>query len=137
MAYVSKEKKAKIKLALDEALKGTGVKATLAVRHHSAIVCTVRKGPVDFIGNYNQTQLENYGEHAGHFLGDRKYFEVNPYHYNKEFSGEALEIVSKIVKALNTDNYDNSDIQSDYFDVGHYVDLNIGTYEKPYELLAK
>ena len=39
-----------------------------------------------------------------------------------------------MIQALNTDNHDNSDIQTDYFDVGHYVELNIGTWEKPYEI---
>jgi hypothetical protein len=36
------------------------------------------------------------------------------------------------VRALNCDNYDNSDSMTDYFDVGHYVDLNIGKWDKPF-----
>ena len=29
-------------------------------------------------------------------------------------------------------NHDNSDIQTDYFDVGWYVDVNAGIWNKPY-----
>ena len=130
MAYVNQEKKAKIKAALDEALKETGVKYTLAVRHHSTIVCNVRKGPVDFLGNHvlTNSMLPDYN------VITRGYIYVNPYHSDKQFSGDVLGIVKKILRALNTDNHDRSDIQTDYFDVGHYVELNIGTWEKPYEI---
>lgn len=36
--------------------------------------------------------------------------------------------------ALNTDNYDNSDVQTGYFDVGHYVELRIGRWDKPFQV---
>ncbi len=135
MAYVSKEKKALIKAALDEALAGTGVKATLAVRHHSTIVCTLRRGPVDFVKNHKDTMFHNWGEDVSGYI-KAGYMDINTYHYDKHFRDDTLELVDRIVQALNVGNYDNSDRQSDYFDVGHYVDLNVGAYDKPYELLA-
>jgi hypothetical protein len=30
--------------------------------------------------------------------------------------------------------YDNSDIMTDYFDVAYYNNINIGKWDKPYEL---
>jgi hypothetical protein len=33
---------------------------------------------------------------------------------------------------MNDGNWDKSDIQSDYFNVGWYVDVNIGKWNKPY-----
>jgi hypothetical protein len=33
---------------------------------------------------------------------------------------------------LNTGNHDNSDSQTDYFDVGWYVDVKVGKWNKPY-----
>jgi len=33
---------------------------------------------------------------------------------------------------MNTGNWDKSDIQTDYFNVGWYVDVNIGKWNKPY-----
>ena len=31
-------------------------------------------------------------------------------------------------------NHNNSDISTDYFDVGWYIDINIGKWDKPYEV---
>jgi hypothetical protein len=37
---------------------------------------------------------------------------------------------------MNDGNYDNSDIQSDYFSVGWYIDVNVGKWDKPYTVEA-
>lgn len=138
MAYVNQEKKAKIKIALDSVLKNTDIKYTLAVQNNSTIVCTIRKGSVDFISNYRENLSK---DHARLRYVDMEreinYINVNHYHLDTQFSGKALEILKKILAALNIDNFDKSDIMSDYFHVGHYVDLNIGNRQKPYQLLEK
>jgi hypothetical protein len=36
---------------------------------------------------------------------------------------------------MNDGNFDKSDIQSDYFHVGWYVSVNIGKWNKPYEVV--
>lgn len=110
MAYVSKEKKAKIVAAAKPILAKYGMKATFSVNHHSTIVCTIVSGKLEF---------------AGHE-------EVNEYYLDRQFSGDKLQFMTELTEALNTDNYDNSDIQTDYFDVGHYVRINIGKYNKNY-----
>jgi hypothetical protein len=33
------------------------------------------------------------------------------------------------------DFFDHSDIQSDYFHRSHYIDINIGSWDKPYALV--
>jgi len=43
-----------------------------------------------------------------------------------------LQTMRAIIKALNLDNYDRSDSMTDYFDVGHYVNINIGRWNKPF-----
>jgi hypothetical protein len=35
---------------------------------------------------------------------------------------------------MDIGNHDRSDIQTDYFDVGWYKSVNIGTWNKPYEV---
>ena len=124
MAYMSKEHKARIANELKSALKGTGVKCTLAIRHHSTIVCTVKSAPIDLIGNW----CEQTGKNRPAYLS------VNHYHYNNYFTGKALEIVDKIIKCLNINNWNNSRPEYDHFDVGHYISLNIGKYNKPFEV---
>lgn len=48
--------------------------------------------------------------------------------------GQALEFLKKAFAVLNNGNHDNSDISTDYFDVGWYVNVRIGEWNKPYIL---
>lgn len=117
MAYVSKEKKAKIVAAV-KAVLPKGWKATFAVRHHSSIVCTITEAPKSVECDYIARE--------GFTLGA-----VNTFHPQYSFEGKTLDTVKKIIAALNTDNFDKSDSMSDFFHVGHYIDLNFGKWDKP------
>jgi len=33
-------------------------------------------------------------------------------------------------------NHNNTDLMSDYFDVGWYISINVGKWDKPYEVTA-
>lgn len=114
MAYFDQTKKKAIEPAIKALCKEYGIKATLGVRHHSTVVLTVMSGPIDFFYGYKQ---------------------VNVYHINDNYTGKAKEFLSKAFEILNTGNYDNSDAQHDYFDVGHYVEIAIGKWDKPYQFL--
>jgi hypothetical protein len=35
---------------------------------------------------------------------------------------------------MNQGNWNRSDVQTDYFDVGWYCDINVGSWNKPYVL---
>ena len=133
MAYMNQEKKKTIATYLKMALKGTGIKYSLGVRHHSTIVMKITAGPVDFIKNYvdlAHLRPEKYDMVNGY----PTYLDVNPYCYKEHFNGKALDILTKIFDTMNAGNHDRSDVQSDYFDVGWYVDVNVGTWDKPYEV---
>jgi len=123
MAYMSQEKKAKIAPAVKSICKKYGVKASLAVRNHSTLVLNVKQGPIDFIKDYGDS------EDAAKFG-----IQVNPYHYRSHFAGKSVKFLEEVITAMNVGNHDRSDIQSDYFDVGWYVDVNIGKWNKPYAL---
>ena len=129
MAYMSQERKAQIAPALKAICKKYGVKASVAVRHHSTLVLNIKSGSIDFIGNYNERTTNT----AGHA---KTYIDVNPYWYHNHFTDTAKEFLSEVFAVMNTGNHDNSDIQTDYFDVGWYVDVNVGKWDKPYELVA-
>lgn len=122
MAYINQEQKAKIAAAL-KLVVPAGWKYSLAIDHHSSIVMTIRSAPVDLIG-----LIENKCE-SWH---NRQHVQLNPYALERTYSGVIRVVMEDILAALNTDNYDRSDSQSDYFDVGHYVDLNIGRWNKPF-----
>jgi hypothetical protein len=124
MAYMNQEKKQVIKANLDKVLKPLGIKYSLRVANYMSIDCTIRSGPVDFLNNYNQT--------AGK---ESKYIQVNQFWYPEHFTGEAKEIVGKVIDALKSaDYYDKSDSMVDYFDCAYYIHLNIGSWDREYQL---
>lgn len=128
MAYVDQAKKQKIAAAL-KLVVPTGWKYSLAVRHHSTIVMTVASAPFDLIG-----------AHKGSEYFDPKtatHTDVNPYHFRSHLNDDCVaDVFEQIFAALNTDNFDNSDIQTDYFHVGHYVTLQLGRWNKPFVCTA-
>ena len=129
MAYVDKEKKAKIAAALKRVVP-KGWKYSLAVDHHSTIVMTIQSADVDLIHAFKPSPYYNPDEITHH--------DVNPYHYESHLLDDSplLPLFDAIFGALNIDNFDNSDIQTDYFHVGHYVRLHIGRWDKPFKYLA-
>lgn len=48
---------------------------------------------------------------------------------------DAHEILQKAVQISNQYNYDNSDAQTDYFDVHFYLHMSIGKWDKPFEVI--
>ena len=111
MAYMSQERKAQLAPAIKEICKRHGIKATLSVNNHSTLVLTVKGGKIDFGGDKIQ---------------------VNTYWYRDHFDGVARDFFSEVIPAMNAGNHDNSDIQTDYFDVGWYININVGQWNKPY-----
>jgi hypothetical protein len=124
MAYMNQEKKAKIAPVVKAILKKYNVKASLAVRNHSTLVLNVKQGSIDFINDFGNSE-------------DAKQFgiQVNPYHYKSHFTGKSVKFLSEVITAMNDGNHDRSDAMIDYFDVGWYVDVNIGQWNKPYALV--
>jgi hypothetical protein len=133
MAYFNQERKAQLAPAIKAILKKYKVKGSLAVRNHSSFVLNIKSGAIDFIGNYNNTVAAQPG---GFRSGNPavKSLDVNPYWYQEHFDGNALDFFKEIFAAMNVGNHDRSDIQSDYFDAGWYVDVNVGAWNQPYEL---
>lgn len=134
MAYVSKELKAEIASLLKEKFgdnaRKRGFKYSLRVRNHSTIVMTISEGRFDFISDFV--------EHAHISQEIREHYEQKPPKYIDvrnidSFSAECKKIIEAALECLNHKNWDRSDSMTDYFDVGHYVDLQIGSWDKPYK----
>ncbi len=124
MAYVSQELKSKLAPKIKAICKKYGVKASLAVRNHSTLVLNVKSGKIDFISDYgNSDDASKFG------------IQVNPYWYKDHFVGKSKAFLSEVIPAMNDGNWDKSDIQTDYFNVGWYIDVNIGKWNKPYQTL--
>ena len=126
MAHVDQTKKAKIAAALKGAVP-KGWKYSLAVRHHNTIVLTISEAPIDLIRAFKKSDYFDPTSNT--------HTNVNPYHYERHFADKKVaKIFDKIFGAINVDNFNNSDIQTDYFHVGHYVDVQIGRWNKPFKV---
>ena len=121
MAYVSQERKKSIEPAIKAILKEHGLKGSLGVHHHSTLVLNIKEGPIDFIGSMTSKSED-------------KYIQVNPYHVDSNYTGKARSVLRSLLKVMNNGNHDNSDIMTDYHDVGWYVSINIGKWDQPYVL---
>ncbi len=133
MAYMSQENKAVIAANIKPILAKYGVKGSLSVCNHSTIVLTLKSGKIDFIENLNRVcNSSHYQTSNGFRPATRGHVDVNPYWYQDHFDGKAKKFLSEALRVLNTGNHDNSDSQTDYFDVGWYVDVKVGKWNKPY-----
>jgi hypothetical protein len=135
MAYVSQEHKAEIAPVVKAILKKYGIKGSLAVSHHSTLVLNIKSGAIDFISNYNSTVAAQPG---GFRLGSpaKDALDVNVYHIDSHFTGKARKALEELAQALRGPRYfDHSDSQTDYFHVSHYIDINVGRWNKPYQLV--
>jgi len=133
MAYMSQERKASIAPVVKKILRKYGVKGSLSVHNHSTLVLNIKSGKIDFIKNFNETADRLAGNR---FTPATDSIDVNPYWYHEHFSGVAKKFLQEIIHAMNAGNHDNSDIQTDYFDVGWYISVHIGRWNRPYELIS-
>jgi hypothetical protein len=131
MAYMSQEKKAKLAPVIKAICKRYGIKASLAVRNHSTLVLNIKQGSIDFIGNFN-TVANTRTSMLGKVHLATNSIDVNDYWYHEHFDGRALKFLQEVIPVMNNGNHDRSDIQTDYFDVGWYVSVNIGKWNQPY-----
>ena len=141
MAYVSQDLKKSLAPAIKRICNKYGIKASLAVRNHSTLVLNIKSGKIDFIENFIETDKEKpYAKHMDEAtvanIRKNQSLDVNVYWYKEHFTGKALQFLKEVIPAMNKGNHDNSDIMTDYFDVGWYIDVNIGKWDKPYELTA-
>lgn len=134
MAYMNQEKKAKIAAKLKDVVP-KGWKYSLRVRNHSTICMTIASAPVDLMAEAQRVTTARAASRSE--AAPREYtpthLDVNPYYPDYSFDA-SLPVIQSILAALNDGNHNRSDIMSDYFDVGWYVDIGVGTWEKPFKV---
>jgi hypothetical protein len=137
---MSQENKAKIAPVVKAVLKKYGIKGSLSVRNHSSLVLNIKSGKIDFIENYIKTYAAlPYAKHMAQdqidYLRLKRTLDVNPYWYHEHFTGKAKSFLKEIIAAMKgPDYFDHTDAQVDYFHCSHYYDINVGRWDKPYEL---
>lgn len=138
MAYMSQERKKALAPKIKAVLKKYEMKGTISVDHHSELVVKIKSGKLDLVGLHNKVakadQEYRYPQWGEYKPSD--YVDINPYHYSRfyEEDEEIVSFLSELLGAMNEGNHDNSDIQTDYFDVGWYVSVRVGSWNSPYVL---
>lgn len=119
MAYLTKEMKNELVAEIKKVMPKSW-KATYALQNYSTLVVTIRKAPLDLQETFDRASETEY--------------RVNEYNINELCNDkEVAEVLTKIVKAMNGQNYNNSDVMTDYFDVGYYTELRFGDWKKGFE----
>lgn len=127
MAYVSQEMKKELAPAIKAVLKKYGMKGTIAVRDHMVLVCNLKKGKLDILGALPVNEY-----------GPREYVQVNPYWIEENYDDpEVVAFLLELKDALEGPNFFcHDDSMTDYFHRSHYIDINVGQWDKPYQLEA-
>jgi hypothetical protein len=144
MAYVSQEMKKDLAPQIKAVLNKYGLKGSIGVRHHSSLVVNIKSGILDLIGASNKHRIEDAKRRGSEPYINDNYIQVNE-NYMSEWMEEVGE--SKIAKfydelvaamkgvgSQSVAWYNNSDIMIDYFDRAYYIDINVGQWNKPYEV---
>jgi len=122
MAYMNAEEVSSVR----KALKASFPKAKFAVRKTgSGVDVSVLKHNIDFS---DKLVRDGYTPVNHYWIDD---------HFNKEqakFLTEVKNIILTAPATVGCPYYDNSDIMTDYFDVAYYYSIEVGKWNKPYEL---
>ena len=135
MAYVSQEDKKELAVGIKKVLAKYNVKGTIGVHNHSTIVVRLRSGDLDILGNYWEVYKENEWKVDPWNQRSEKptYLQVNTYYVDSSYSGEVANFLTELVAVMKGERYfDHSDSQTDYFHCSHYVEIDVGNWEKSY-----
>lgn len=161
MAYARKELKAKVLDLIKThcAEKQIKIGVTAKIEHHSTLHVNVQSCTIDLVQNMIDTctiringlkengcygvaemqdleyMLDIAKSNASNFENYRK-IDLRHSEVEKYFSGEALSLVKKIKECIAVDYYNNSDVQSDYFDVAYYWSFYIGNNKGGFKVKA-
>lgn len=130
MAYIDQEKKKELAPAIKTIFKKYGIKGSIGINNHSTLVINIFSSPIDFISNHNENLSDECQRLGG--CEAETYIQVNPLYVDRDYSETASNALQELVKAAYKGNHDNSDSMTDYFDVGWYVNINIGRWDRPY-----
>ena len=136
MAYINQTEKKELSVGIKAVLKKYGMKGTIGIYHHSTLVVNLKSGKLDIIGNWFDTvskkgTINDYGDK----LDKPEYIQVNEYWIDHNYTGKVKDFLNELVSAMKKEGWrNNTDIQSDYFDISYYTTINVGKWNQNYTL---
>lgn len=134
MAYINQSEKKALSVGIKSVLKKYGMKGTIGIYHHSTLVVNLKSGKLDIIGNWFDTvskkgTINDYGDK----LDKPEYIQVNEYWIDHNYTGKVKDFLNELVSAMKKEGWrNNTDIQSDYFDISYYTTINVGKWNQNY-----
>jgi len=123
MAYITTEKTASIREELKICFPAKeGWKLSVSQRDHQVLTVCILKAPMKFWKPGVET-------------GNGYNVNLNCYGSNDVYTQKGREVLTTMFEIINKGNYDNSDISTDYFDVGYYSYIKIGDWNKKFEVI--
>ena len=135
MAYITKAEVQAKALKLKQIAKQYGIKLSVSGSNSSTIKVTIQEGKIDFFWNLITCMNDHAHDLGRDIVSKQRYLHVNHYYLQSSFSGIELEFLEKIKEVLYEDHWDESDVQSDYFNCSWYIAIHIGRYDKPYKVI--
>lgn len=144
MAFMNQERKKELAPAIKAVLKKYGMKGTIAVRHHSSLVVNIKSGDLDILGAYKVGALTNrrndfydpYDVERLNYVLKAESIDINTYWIEETYekSPEVKAFLLELKEAMEgPDFFNHDDSMTDYFHRSHYIDINVGSYDKPYQ----
>jgi len=124
-AYITQDEKKKIVSRLKPIMKKYKVKATFGVRDGSQFLVNIKSAPFDIVNEYLAGIPHNNGV-------AKDYVQIHQYDKHGKAKGKTHNFLVELFEQIQKTNYDNSDVQSDYFDVGFYVKVSVGEWNNPF-----
>jgi len=139
MAYITQEMKRELAPGINKVLKKYGCKGSISTPNRTSLCVTISQGPIDFIGKANENAQEHCEMTGRTFHPIEGSYQENPYRYAENYDGpldQADEFLNELRDAMRgTLYYNNDDIMTDYFDSAYFMSINIGKWDKPYQLI--
>ena len=135
MANMNQKLKAELAPGIKAVLKKYGMKGSIAVRHNMTLVVNIKSGKLDIMQNhYDKVTERGTVNQYGDNIRKLEYLDVNQYWIEDGYTGIVKDFINELYDAMKGDKwFDKSDIQSDYFHTAYYMDVNIGSWNKPYQ----
>jgi len=140
MTFITKSEVQEKSLKLKAINKKYGVKASFSGSNSITLKLTIQSGKIDFIKNYCNCIKNSIADPNQSVIKDvmnEKNIQVNHYYMQRHFDGVALNYLQEVYELMQEGHYDYSDIMADYFDCSWYISIEIGRWNKPYELIAE
>lgn len=135
MAYINAEETRSIRNALKAKYPAKdGWKFSVRNSNHTSVHVSIMKAPLKFTPKERGPGVRDLLAENVEVVGR---WGINHHHLYTYNHSEVLEDILNVINTADKQNFDKSDIQSDYFHVGFYVTMEVGTWEKPYEFTGE